>query len=363
VTKNFGLQCTGGSAYDLQLNAVIGVTGENDQGGCISVKNNTCVSTTSTVTLNFSPKYTYNGHCIPPPTTVSGNTLTWDLGAMQAGETGFINLNYVVYRSYGVFILPGDTVRSYFSITPISSDLNILNNTQINVDTVKSGCDPNEMFVNPPNCIPLDSNQLKYTINFENTGNDTAFNIVVMDTLSPSLDPHSIRIVSATAYMNIYIFKANEYNIVKFDFPNINLLDSSHLNCTGNVIFNINRLSSLPLDTTIENHAGIFFDQNPVVMTNTVKTIIGCTALSTSDIVKSLPAEIFPNPANDEISLKTPSGAYTSFTITNAIGQLMMGEAISSTQTLLNIKSLPPGLYYMNLKGDLGTNVLKFVKL
>lgn len=97
-----------------------------------------------------------------------------------------------------------------------------------------------------------------------------------MDTLSPNLDPKSLRIVGASAIMNTCFIRAEGYNMVKFDFPGINLLDSSHHNqCNGTVMFDIKSEPGLPDNTTIFNHAGIFFDDNPVVMTDTVETIIG----------------------------------------------------------------------------------------
>ena len=110
---------------------------------------------------------------------------------------------------------------------------------------------------------------------FENTGNDTAHNIYVMDTLSSNVNPSSLRILASSAEMNIIPIRAGALNIIKFDFPNIQLLDSTHHNkCDGMVMFTINTFDGLPDGTAIFNHAGIFFDDNPVVMTNIVEDMI-----------------------------------------------------------------------------------------
>src|SRR5206468_3657927 len=96
----------------------------------------------------------------------------------------------------------GDTVQSHFDIAPATGDADGTNNMIIIIDTVKGSWDPNEVLVTPT-CIPsgVSSEQLQYTINFENTGNDTAHNIYVMDTLSNNVDISSMRIVMSSHEM------------------------------------------------------------------------------------------------------------------------------------------------------------------
>ena len=280
-------------------------------------------------------------------------------------------MHYILWNNPTTGLLTsGDTVHEHIQVTPLTWDANPLNNVETDIDTVRGSCDPNEMSVTPAGCIPYttDSTQLQYTINFENTGTDTAFNIYVMDTLSNYFDPKSLQIVMASAVMNIDIQKHDYYYVVRFDFPNINLLDRSHHNeCNGAVIFTIKTMAGLPMGTQIFNHAGIFFDYNPVVMTNTAATTFGgCPAIlplispiqSTNNSV-----EIYPNPTTDELTIKTGNGVYTSFTISNSIGQVMMHNPVSSAQTKVNVKTLPAGLYYITVRGEDGSKVMKFVKM
>jgi uncharacterized repeat protein (TIGR01451 family) len=232
---------------------------------------------------------------------------------------------------------------------------------------VKAGVDPNEMWVSPQGYISSGT-QLLYTVNFENTGNDTAFNIYVMDTLSDFVDPKSLRIVFASNVMNVTkIYDNIEHNIIRFDFPNINLLDSSHHNqCNSMFSFTLNTLNGLPDGSVILNEAGIYFDINPVVMTNVVEDIIGSPesvpVIGGGNNNSKDKVIIFPNPASDELTLKTTPNAYTSFTIINTLGQLVMEQEITGTQTVINVKSLPSGVYYISLRGDNVNSVEKFVK-
>ena len=73
--------------------------------------------------------------------------------------------------------------------------------------------------------------------------------------------------------------------------------------------------------------------------------------------------EIFPNPATEELTISMDAGAYTDFTITNNLGQQLIGQKITSVQTKVDLGNLPAGLYYITFRGDNGTEVKKFVKL
>jgi hypothetical protein len=117
-------------------------------------------------------------------------------------------------------------------------------------------------------------------------GNDTAHNIYVMDTLSDNLDIRSMEIVNATATMNVLYLKYEGHNVVKFDFPNIKLPDSSHHNlCKGSVVYKIKANNGLADEETILNKAAIYFDYNEPVITNTVVNTIGMAPLTGPDTV------------------------------------------------------------------------------
>ena len=356
-SKNMALSCNSGSSFDL-AEYVMTQSGRHLFTGDIIVNNTYCNSVPATLTTNLDPKYNFV-HAVPAPTSITGNTITWNLGSVAA-TLAQVHINFSCEVS-GTWLTPGDTVNTDYTVNPTTGDSNPVNNYCVRTDTVKSSFDPNEMSVTPAGIIPSGT-QLQYTIEFENTGNDTAHNIYVMDTLSSNVIPSSLRMLASSAAMDIIPIKAGGYNIVKFDFPNIQLLDSSHHNqCNGIVMFTINTRTGLPNGATIFNHAGIFFDDNPVVMTNTVEDIIYTEGIAT--ISNSSKTSIYPNPATDELTIKIDKDAYNSFTITNSVGQVFMQQQLTVTQTTVNVKTLPAGLYYITLRGDNGTKVQKFVKM
>ena len=355
-TKYIGLNCSTSTAFDLSEKMAVR-TGMHMQTMEINISDAYCSPVPTTLTLNFSPQYVFGG-AYPAPTTVAGNTATWDLGPFS-----FLNSpsNIQVGLSVpGAWLTPGDTIMTYCVISPNVGDTDTTNNVIIRTDTVKSSFDPNEMSVTPNGCLSWGpATQLQYTIMFENTGNDTAHNIYVMDTLSDNVDPRSLRIVAASNTMDISKWYDNTYhNIYKFDFPKINLLDSSHHNqCDGMVIFTINTLAGLAPGSTIFNHAGIFFDDNPVVMTNYVENVVWCD-LNVANIAGNQGLSLYPNPAQNQLTI-TNATAITNITVTNLLGQTVLSLDGNTKSISLDVTSLPQGIYFVKVNG---TEMRKFEK-
>lgn len=279
TTKQIGLVCGSGVMYDLSA-SITTHCGRHSFNGDIYVANSYCSPTPPIVTMHFNPKYGFLTST-PAPTLVSGNTVTWNLSPVSTA-TGASHIVFWCERpgGYIAWLTPGDTVHTYLTVGPIASDIDTSNNVITKNDTVISSYDPNEMAVSPTGLI-LPCTQLQYTIQFQNTGNDTARNITVMDTLSDNVDVNTMNVVMASATMNVYKYTSSGHNILKFDFPNINLLDSSHHGMDeGSVVFNIKTKPGLTDGTTILNSAGIFFDDNPAVLTNVVENAIGMSAVT-----------------------------------------------------------------------------------
>ncbi len=142
--------------------------------------------------------------------------------------------------------------------------------------------DPNDKLVRPAraefetytqNFITTDE-RLDYTIRFQNTGTDTAFNIVIKDVLDKDLDWTTLR--PSTASHDYRLDFNDETGQLTFSFDDILLPDSivnepaSH----GFVNFSIYPKSDLAEFTEINNSAGIYFDFNPPIFTNTTKNVI-----------------------------------------------------------------------------------------
>ncbi len=358
--REFGFKCSGTSGYDLQIFSTARA-GRHSFNSDMVVDNQICAALPATVVFNMNPKYHYQS-ARPAPTSVVGNTITWDLTlSSTAPNPTHINVSGEVPSTWTHV---GDTIQTSGAVMPFSGDAFPGDNNCGNNDTVTGSWDPNYMQVLPRVCVAPGVKTLRYTVHFENTGNDTAYNIHVMDTLSANIDPKTVRVVTASHAMDISLINTGGYNIVRFNFPNINLLDSSHHNlCDGFFMYTADLKSGLTDGTHISNRAGIYFDDNAVVMTNGVENITGCIEDNGVPVlVNSNKAEIYPNPASDELTIMTETGAYTSYSITNSMGQMMNHQSITSTYTKVDIKALPAGLYYVTLRGESGNMIRKVVK-
>lgn len=109
--------------------------------------------------------------------------------------------------------------------------------------------------------------EIEYRIRFQNTGTDTAFNILVVDTLSSLLDPATF-VPGPASHRYTYDLFGN--GVLRFQFSDIQLPDSNKNEAAshGFVKFRIKPRANLPLGSEITNEASIYFDFNEPIITN-----------------------------------------------------------------------------------------------
>ncbi len=233
----------------------------------------TTVSNTGTyidsgsVQFTFDPLMLFSGSTSGG--TVSGHTITFTFDSLLPFETR------TFYSSY---LLPGPGTVVNTSTLGACYDTSgvILSTDSSDYDhSILCAFDPNDKQVMPEgdgsaHRVDMDT-ELRYLIRFQNTGNDTAFNIVVIDTIDAGLDPNSVYVI-ATSHP-CWIQKVNGH-IMQLTFDNI-LLPDSNINepeSHGFILFKA-KGSLLNTDPTIVyNTAYIYFDQNAPVSTNTTFT-------------------------------------------------------------------------------------------
>ena len=111
---------------------------------------------------------------------------------------------------------------------------------------------------------------MDYLIRFENTGTDSAVNIVVEDSIDTRvLDISTINVVDSS-HPCFTLVKGNK---VSFVFDQI-YLPFDDENNDGYVLFEIKLLDDLSIGDTIANTADIFFDFNYPIRTNTYSSSV-----------------------------------------------------------------------------------------
>lgn len=234
--------------------------------------------------------------------------------------------------------------------------------TQQRCFNVSNSYDPNDKQAWPlgygPKQIVSPGTTLEYTIRFQNTGNDTAFLVVIRDTLPETLSARSIEPLSSSHPYRMDLF---ENRILQYTFDHIRLPDST-TNAAGSqgyVKFAIRPRANLPLGTAIRNRAAIYFDYNAPIITNTVLRTIDryFEVSSTHNPGNLLPVQVFPNPAQYTAWLQLPEGFVSdqelTFALMNSSGQLLQTARFTGRQYEMQCADLPEGLYFWQIsKGN-----------
>ncbi len=219
------------------------------------------------VTLITSSNYIYSSSSTAPD-IINGDTLTWYSPTLNPGS------NYVLGGNLS-FTAPAALQNITISIIDSMFDQA---GTFIDVyyDTwtyqVRCSYDPNEKHVSPEgvlaqNYTPTNS-ELTYLVNFQNTGNDTAYDVFIHDTLDSDLDLATFEVVASSHDVNTQMTPSGA---VRFNFFNIMLPDSNvdEQGSHGWVLYRISPKTGLPDPTQITNTSHIVFDQNAPIVTNT----------------------------------------------------------------------------------------------
>ncbi len=232
--------------------------------------------------------------------------------------------------------------------------------------------DPNDKSVSPQgitaNNYLMPGTVLDYVIRFQNTGSDTAFTVVVIDTLSAHLDVSTFQqgICSHPYTLDV---KGQGSPILTFTFNNINLEDSTsnEPNSHGFIKFKIAPYDSIPMGTAIENTAHIYFDYNLPIVTNTTfvtisDTIIHGYPLVIHEIENQIGLKVFPNPFSEKIELVFEKHAIYEIRIIDLLGKEVFKTNVTGTRHSLSTSALPSGTYLLQVISENGIGIKKIVK-
>jgi uncharacterized repeat protein (TIGR01451 family) len=240
------------------------------------------------------------------------------------------------------------------NLSGATGETNLTNNSNNRYVIVSGSFDPNEKSVIPEGALKPDV-ELNYTIRFQNTGNDTAFTVTVIDTISPYLDITSI-LPGASSHPYTYDFPSP--NIIRFRFDNILLVDSNHNEplSHGFINYAIRQQQNNPVGTVIENTAGIYFDFNAPVLTNTTQNIVQ-TVFAGVNTANKIPFRIYPNPVKDILQIQfTEKMKNFKIEFINALGETVLEAMLPgiNTGSILNsnLSRLPNGIYMMKVTDE-----------
>jgi hypothetical protein len=298
----------------------------------------------ASITLDPSLTYTVESGEDTPDSN-NGTTLTWNNITVQSGEKRTFKFFATLSASTPIQTL----LNSLVYLTQSTVDQNPKNDSLIFNPEVTGAYDPNDKtaFYDGPasNGYVHDSTKFTYQIRFQNTGNDTAFNIVVMDVISNVLDLNFIETVSSS---HDYIIEISG-DTVFWKFNNILLADSNtnELLSHGFVKFNISQDSTNNIGTEIKNKAFIYFDFNSPIITNETYDIVGVDLLTNMNKTLNNSANditLFPNPVSNMLYLEGETNNEP-WKIINSIGEVVL----KGKSTEIDVSQLKQGYYSIQI--------------
>lgn len=356
---NFGIECNGidagvrsiqGRFRPSQLRRVRILAGDIHQLFSINCGYSS-MSGIVTTTLNGPVQYIQPAIGALIPSSVSGNALEYfiaDFNLIQADSA----FNIMVKTDSNAAI--GTQICIKVSISNVTGDVRPSNDSLMQCFNVVNSLDPNEKEVYPKAANAGD--WLTYTIHFQNTGNDTAYTVVIKDTLSNNLDVNSFTYI-ASSHTTIAQLSSNR---VTFTFPHINLLDSvnhepeSH----GWVQYKIKLKNGLSAGEITNNQASIYFDTNPPIQTNIASNLIGIpSSLVEQTNLQSL--LIYPNPTNGEFVIHTSLQGEVFCKIFTLDGRLIQTMSFKSQVHWNALKQLSKGIYVIEVDGTHGEKQIR----
>jgi len=217
---------------------------------------------------------------------------------------------------------------------------------------IRYAYDPNEKTVYPEKQAEP-GERLDYTIHFENYGNDTAFAVVVLDTLDANLDVTKFALEGSSHPCTVTLTGTETQPVLNFSFLPIALTAKRQdsVASKGFVKFALSLKPGVPRGTFVANRASIYFDRNPAVVTPyatiQVRPEDRVTAIAP---VSSPTLLVAPNPSQDSFRVVVPPGSYgRQLAIRDVAGRLI--RTVMFQGNTAEVSGLAAGMYTVQVEG------------
>lgn len=209
---------------------------------------------------------------LPVPDNTSGDTLRWNFTNLKPFDQGQIKITIKANAA----LTTADSLKHFAQISPFATDLTRRDNSDTLYQptlTIEPSIDKTE---NHGKYIlasqVADSDYIKYTIRFMNTGSAIVNDVVIKDTLDVSkLDVSSLQMITASHDYSLVIHNGNE---LQWTFTNTALASplTNPAASRGYISFKVRIKKTLPASSQIMNTGYVQFDTGTPVATNQVIT-------------------------------------------------------------------------------------------
>ncbi|NDI99923.1 T9SS type A sorting domain-containing protein [Flavobacterium sp. LaA7.5] len=311
------------------------------------------------ISLTFDDaSITYNTSV--PAMQQNGNTLSFSYNDLQPFATSYAYITFTIMQPPTVNM--GD-ILEFEAIIDAETDDNFSNNTYALSQLVTNSYDPNDITVREGASITPEQAEgyLHYTVRFQNEGTANAQTVRIETQLDANLDWDTFMPMNAS---HTYEIIRDEQGAVEFIFNNIDLpfTDADEAGSQGYIMYKIKPVSTIELGNSMSATAGIYFDFNEAVITNTAVTTVE-EATAGGEEINDNTFVIYPNPASDNITLRMQNITNTGkVTITDVLGKTVLTSTISGNELNLNVTTLDSGMYFLTLETQ-GKSITKKVMI
>lgn len=316
----------------------------------LNYRNKGTVPLSGNISMTYDPVLLFQSSSVNPDQH-TGNLLSWNYSSLQPGESEMIFLTFDVPVDVNLI---GDSINSYCQITSTSGDMFLPDNADTLTQIIVGAYDPNDKIAQPaglqhPGFI-MHNQMIQYTIRFQNTGNDTAYQVVIKDTIDMNMDIESFTLLASSHNVTYTISGSN---IITFHFSNIMLPDSfvNPAGSQGFVRYSVMPEPGLNDFTAVTNTAHIYFDFNPPIVTNTVtNTYVSDLPTGTYPTALVQESRIYPNPSAGQFNISHLPDVQK-IEVYNTQSKSVAGSSIryGATQSVIDLTQLPAGIYYVRI--------------
>lgn len=291
----------------------------------------------------------------PAPALQQTGSLQWNYTNLQpfAYTSTLVTLNLNTPTETPALI--GGEVIQPTAQAIVTADATVANNTFVLNQDVVNSLDPNDKTCLQGAAITQAQvgGYVDYLIRFENTGSANAINVIVSDDIDASkFDISSIVPVSGSHNYRLEV-SGNRANFI-FEYINLPFYGA---NKYGYIAFKIRTVATLQEGDQFSNTAGIYFDYNLPVITNTAVTEVN-TAANTPTLAKDA-ITAYPNPVKDVLTIQANS-AYTKAEVYDLAGRMVLSSSVINNT--INMVMLKAGVYIVKVKEGKKENSFKIVK-
>ena len=309
-----------------------------------SVRNNTAYAS-GTVSLALSYPTLLDPVTASAGGTANGGSALWNFALVPA----YANQSFAISGTLPPDInLLGEVLVLTASATNSIGEASLGNNTNVLTRTVTGSYDPNDKQGTTNATGSTDQFFLNtdvwfdYTVRFQNTGTDTAFTVVIRDDFEVDLDIQSLEILAAS---HAFVPSFGDGRELVLTFPNILLPDSTTdlIGSQGFVAFRMEPRTGLLPGDVITNTAGIYFDFNEPIITNTTEHVVefstGVNAHAAGAML------ISPNPARDGFRVDLPGERTARVILRDLHGRAVKDLSIATDRVWVDTENLASGSY------------------